>query len=198
MLLFEMDITNELSKECKKCNKILGISFFHKSKKGKHGVRSVCKECFSEWLRLWSKKNRKKINFYQRLRRRTHREKVLSIERKSKIKNRESQLKSMRDYYAKLRGKLFESYGNKCACCGETNKEFFAIDHINGGGGREKKLLGSRPLYKKIIEEGCPKDKYQILCHNCNMSIGFYGYCPHNPSKTRPLHRPQIPVIKIN
>lgn len=33
------------------------------------------------------------------------------------------------------------------------------------------------------IEEWLKKNDYpkgfQILCHNCNMSKGFYGYCPH-------------------
>lgn len=26
---------------------------------------------------------------------------------------------------------------------------------------------------------GYPKG-FRVLCHNCNMAIGFYGYCPHS------------------
>jgi hypothetical protein len=21
---------------------------------------------------------------------------------------------------------------------------------------------------------------FRVLCHNCNLAIGFYGYCPHH------------------
>ena len=24
---------------------------------------------------------------------------------------------------------------------------------------------------------------FQVLCHNCNMSKGFYGYCPHEKER---------------
>jgi radical SAM protein with 4Fe4S-binding SPASM domain len=24
-----------------------------------------------------------------------------------------------------------------------------------------------------------PKDLFRLLCHNCNMARGCYGYCPH-------------------
>lgn len=116
-------------------------------------------------------------------------ERVRNIERKYFMKNREERLLQMRQYYARLRTELFNAYGNKCACCGENHKEFFAVDHIMGGGTQEKKLLGTRPLYRKIKAEGYPKDKYQILCHNCNMAIGFYGFCPHHPEIKRPIRR---------
>jgi hypothetical protein len=29
-----------------------------------------------------------------------------------------------------------------------------------------------------LIKNNFP-DGFQVLCHNCNMSIGLYGYCPH-------------------
>jgi hypothetical protein len=25
---------------------------------------------------------------------------------------------------------------------------------------------------------------YRVLCHNCNMALGFYGYCPHHPERS--------------
>lgn len=68
-----------------------------------------------------------------------------------------------------------------CACCGETIFQFLAIDHIDGGGVKERKLLrlsGSTQLYRYLEKEGYPPG-YRVLCHNCNLAIGFYGYCPH-------------------
>lgn len=193
-----MDIITELKKTCRKCSNVLGVSFFYKAKRGKHGVASVCKKCFSEYLKVYSKRTRKIINFRQRLRRRTHRETVLAIEKKSKLKNREVRLRKMKDYLKALKHRVYDIYGNKCACCGDTNKEFFAVDHIGGGGTQERRKLGSRGIFLAALKPDFQKDKYQLLCHNCNMSLGFFGYCPHNQNKTRPIHRPKIPIIKIS
>jgi hypothetical protein len=35
----------------------------------------------------------------------------------------------------------------------------------------------------KVKAAGYPKDRYQLLCHNCNMAKGFYGLCPHQEQK---------------
>jgi hypothetical protein len=79
----------------------------------------------------------------------------------------------------RTRREVIELYGGKCVCCGETNIEFLAIDHINGGGREERAKHRSWFYYLK-------KNKpthVRILCHNCNMSMGFYGYCPHDKHK---------------
>ena len=67
-----------------------------------------------------------------------------------------------------------------CACCGEKHMEFLCIDHIDGGGGKHRKELrgGSVLFYEWLRKQGYPSG-YRVLCHNCNMSLGFYGYCPH-------------------
>jgi hypothetical protein len=79
----------------------------------------------------------------------------------------------------RLRVVVFEAYGNKCACCGEKRWEFLAIDHVNGGGSKHRKIVTSpTELRRLIIKEGFPK-KYRLLCHNCNSAIGWHGYCPH-------------------
>lgn|SRR5579872_937688 len=67
-----------------------------------------------------------------------------------------------------------------CACCGESHLEFLCLDHIDGGGNSERKALGSGSMgvYRHIIRENFPPG-YRVLCHNCNMALGFFGYCPH-------------------
>lgn len=119
--------------------------------------------------------------------RKNNHERVREIERRYFEKNREERLRKMREYHAKLKTMVFEAYGHKCACCGEEKREFLCIDHKNGGGTKERKLLGSRPLLRQIVKGNFPKEKYQLLCHNCNMSMGFYGYCPHRPEIKRPI-----------
>jgi hypothetical protein len=71
-------------------------------------------------------------------------------------------------------------YGGKCACCGESRIEFLAFDHINGNGKEHRGTSGSATFLKRLLKEKDPT--IRILCHNCNMSLGFYGYCPHKGS----------------
>src|SRR5438552_2080954 len=72
--------------------------------------------------------------------------------------------------------KFFEEYGGKCACCGESNPYFLTLDHIYGK--TSCKESGDVSI-RKAMSEGWPKDRYQILCFNCNMSKGFFGECAH-------------------
>ncbi len=81
----------------------------------------------------------------------------------------------------KLRVRILDEYGGTCACCGESRREFLAIDHIFGGGQRDRR--GAR-LYQRLRRQGFPKDRYRLLCHNCNQARGIYGYCPHEIEKS--------------
>jgi hypothetical protein len=83
-----------------------------------------------------------------------------------------------------LRKSVIKGYGGKCICCGEDHQEFLALDHINGGGTRERKTVHVHTLYRSVIKNNFPPE-YRILCHNCNASLGHYGYCPHNLLKTK-------------
>jgi len=64
----------------------------------------------------------------------------------------------------------------KCSCCGESQIEFLAIDHINGGAPEQGG--SSTKLFRWLKAHGYPPG-FRVLCHNCNSSLGFYGYCPH-------------------
>lgn len=69
-------------------------------------------------------------------------------------------------------------YGGICACCMESHIEFLGIDHTNGGGTKHRKAIKGAPIYRWLRQNKYPKG-FRVLCHNCNMSLGFYGYCPH-------------------
>lgn len=80
----------------------------------------------------------------------------------------------------KRRKLVLNYYGGNpasCACCSERNYEFLAIDHINGGGNKHLKEVGQNLAYW-LISNNFPEG-FQVLCHNCNMAKGLYGYCPH-------------------
>ena len=69
----------------------------------------------------------------------------------------------------------------RCACCGEATPEFLAIDHINGGGNRDrkqsKKTAGIN-WYHWLKQQGWPTG-FQVLCFNCNAAKAYYKICPH-------------------
>jgi hypothetical protein len=78
-----------------------------------------------------------------------------------------------------------ECHGGKCNCCGETQIKFLVIDHINNDGAQERKITGMNTmvLWKRLIKEGFPRDKYQLLCSNCNEGKRRnHGICPHQQS----------------
>lgn len=79
-----------------------------------------------------------------------------------------------------IRIDVINHYGGKCACCSESILEFLSIDHIDGGGKKHRKEIGGggNTFYRWLIRNNFPEG-FRVLCNNCNMSIGFYGYCPH-------------------
>lgn len=99
-------------------------------------------------------------------------------------KNRDKLRPKARVYRRKLRKLVVTKYGGACKCCGESRLEFLAIDHKNGDGASERrKLFGTNTTrttvwYLKLKREPKRRD-LQVLCHNCNIAIGLYGYCPH-------------------
>lgn len=98
------------------------------------------------------------------------------LEEKMSIPQRPAQVR----YTRKVKAEMVEAYGGKCVCCGESNPVLLALDHINGNGQSDRAMNGrGRVMYARLKKLGYPRDEYRLLCHNCNMSLGFFGYCPH-------------------
>ena len=83
---------------------------------------------------------------------------------------------------------VLSHYGNKCACCGETEEFFLSMDHKNNDGAAHRKasfngpnaqFRGGTHIYLWIKRNNYP-DSFQILCHNCNHGKHLNGgICPH-------------------
>jgi hypothetical protein len=96
--------------------------------------------------------------------------------------NRPAVLQKRTDQDRAAKQAVIAAYGGKCECCGETHWQLLTIDHINGDGHLHRRKVGKgRKIYKDLIRLGFPKDNYRLLCFNCNIARGFYGYCPHHP-----------------
>lgn len=79
-----------------------------------------------------------------------------------------------------------KSYGGKCECCGETLVDFLTIDHIyNDGATHKKELRGNgQVLHRWLKSNGFPKDRYRLLCWNCNAGRHINGgICPHQEAQ---------------
>lgn len=68
------------------------------------------------------------------------------------------------------RVEILERLGNKCVKCDFSDKRALQIDHINGGGSKERKEFGFNSSYHKRILESLDnnENRYQLLCANCN------------------------------
>ena len=87
-----------------------------------------------------------------------------------------------REWNRKRRKSVIEHYGGKCECCGESTFEFLALDHKDGGGDQHRRKVGQGSLMVDWILKNNFPEIFQVLCHNCNQAIGYYGSCPHQMS----------------
>jgi hypothetical protein len=129
--------------------------------------------------------------FYAAEYRRRFPEKAKLAVKRSWQKRHDYYLQASREYGRRFRQSVaqvvMDHYSNgsfRCACCSESNLDFFTIDHIDGGGLKERMALFGRPntagtkFYNWLIKKGFPSG-YQVLCANCNMSKGKHGVCIH-------------------
>ena len=82
--------------------------------------------------------------------------------RKNKL-DRERALQAKRTIYGVLGGA-------KCIKCGITDIRVLQLDHINGGGKKDRKSNRSTLKILRLHRDNLDslKDKYQVLCANCN------------------------------
>jgi len=93
--------------------------------------------------------------------------------RKNQANYRDKHRKQIRQrqtqYHKKNRENLFSLLGDKCCRCGFKDKRALQIDHINGGGIKERKLFNAKDFHRVVLKSITNKEsKYQLLCANCN------------------------------
>jgi hypothetical protein len=102
-----------------------------------------------------------------------------------------------RQWRLALKTEVFAAYGNACACCGENEVVFLALDHVLGGGAEHRRRLrgttgwsavdsrgSSSQFWLDVKRQGFP-DTYQLLCNNCNIAKHRLGECPHQTTRLR-------------
>lgn len=157
-------------KKCSKCGVEQEVSEFYVAKNG--SVRAECKVCIRGRTKVWYSANKTEA---------LERWKPSAAAKRNRIKEA-----------------TFAAYGGYvCACCGETEKKFLTLDHINNDGAAFRRAMyGNRNAaglvtYAWLARKGFPAG-YQVLCMNCNHGKRMNnGVCPH---KTRCNDHPETGV----
>lgn len=81
--------------------------------------------------------------------------------------NRTKRIRDSRTYHKNTRRALITLLGGKCKQCGFTDIRALQIDHVNGGGAKEKRM--TKNFYNYMLNKAINGSKdYQVLCANCN------------------------------
>ena len=174
-------------KRCPKCNRYLPPTseFFHHQAGRKDGLHAWCIECKrvgeKERNRNWYTRNREKVLEQTKAYAKAHPEAQRARHQKWYANHKELSAERVKRNQIELRRQVLEHYGGLCQCCGETQYEFLAIDHINGGGRAHRRSIPGQSVYRWLRKHDFPPG-FQVLCHNCNMAKAFYGKCPHQPA----------------
>lgn len=122
----------------------------------------------------WVQDNREHAREYRKKWYWDNKEEVLKENSEYYKEHRERYLELDRIRRKNLMDKLYDILGKKCLVCGTENPDFLTIDHINGGGRKEREEKGGAMGILLYLEsKGWPEDyikeNYQILCwnHNC-------------------------------
>lgn len=84
---------------------------------------------------------------------------------------------------AAIKDEVFKAYGGwKCNCCGETERSFLTIDHMENNGSklRREGVHGHSTQFYRWLRKGNFPEQFQVLCMNCQFGKRMNGgCCPH-------------------
>lgn len=171
----ELRVDLAISRTCTKCLTEKPLTEFGKHQQCKYGRNSCCKACRKVLSRAQYKANPEKWK--------RNSARWMSA-------NRERYLKWMRgwrnNWMSVIRDEVISHYGPNCRCCGESNRIFLTIDHVNNDGYlAPRHRRGGSLLYRWLKVHKFP-DGFQTLCFNCNQGKHRNGgICPHQAAKER-------------
>lgn len=128
----------------------------------------------------WSRSEKGRA--YHKEWRNKNRDSVRRSQNKYHANNLDKRREWKRAAWSRIRRRVIDKYGGKCACCGELELDFLSIEHVGEWGHIHRKILGTRSpwtLYDDLTTYDYPKEKIIVLCFNCNMGQRRLGECPH-------------------
>lgn len=73
----------------------------------------------------------------------------------------------------------YSSGALRCACCGEREIAFLALDHVTGDGPRMPGARSGGNVFFAWLQREAFPPGLQVLCHNCNCAKRDSDLCPH-------------------
>lgn len=133
--------------------------------------------------------NREERNAQARGYYRKHRMILIERSKKNYEKDKQAYVDRKRLDRQRTRDRVIEGLGGKCSCCGEPNRGFLTLDHVNGQGLKHVKSRGGQHgVMKDVIKSGFDKTRFCVLCFNCNCGRERNnGICPHKKPFTVPV-----------
>jgi hypothetical protein len=177
---------------------------FHRNRSTPDGLHRACKECKAAEAKKFRENHRKELSARDKLYWKKNASRIKKVKHQYYLKNRDEIFKKVvvwrgnnaakcRAYCAKAKNKLknqvFSHYCGgdvRCKWCGETDLYILSIDHIDGGGGRHRRQIGSGNkggynFYRWLKRNNYP-DGFQVLCFNCQYRKRMVEMKPKNPT----------------
>lgn len=133
------------------------------------------REKINKTQQAWNKANPEKVKEHAKNYRDKHREKNKLTSKNWVQNNRERHNRCLRKYTHKLHDKVIDLLGGKCIShikyfgCECIDKRILQVNHIDGGGCKEFKKVGSIRFYKAILDGKRKTDDLDVRCANCNI-----------------------------
>lgn len=90
--------------------------------------------------------------------------------------------------YHRTRYAIFDILGHECARCGFNDYRALQVDHIHGGGNKQRMRVNSLQYFREILQDPNIKLKYQTLCSNCN----WIKRAENNENSKKRLGNPEL------
>lgn len=172
-------------KKCRRCDTDKPFREFYKDSATPDGLGRLCRKCNNAQHFKWYHANLEQARL---LARRSRLNNIDTVKARQKInyqRNRTERLKYANERSKRLKSAAYEAYGGYvCACCGESERAFLSLDHVNNDGFAHRraalgKNYGASGLYMWLRKNGYPAG-FQVLCMNCNYGKRMNGgVCPH-------------------
>ena len=142
-----------------------------------------------EYNKKWREKNKVKLRKQAMDRYKANPELHKEYTRKYRLKLRSTpegiryEKEKSRLYNKNRKTEVFNKYGGcKCALCNNVDFDVLVLDHITGGGTKQRKELypysGGNGIYRWVKNNNFPSG-FRVLCLNCNWKEHLrkdYGY----------------------
>jgi 5-methylcytosine-specific restriction endonuclease McrA len=102
-----------MGKQCTRCNEVKNIDQFHKSKTGKYGLSSYCKECSNKYQKEYYNNNKNRLLKYQKEYYNNNKNRIAKYIKEYTNNNRDKRSKYIKEYQKTEKGKLSNKLNNQ-------------------------------------------------------------------------------------